>query len=447
MKIMKLLRRVKLNNKGMTLVEIIVAVAVFTLVAVPAMRIFGSSSSTNFKSRARQRATLVGESIMESFKAYDMEAICNQVAGNVYNGVKMTSSSPTVTAVVGGTNVSPFRSDHKLRRDADAFVFSFPDVEADGCLLDAEVIATPVEKPEVIRMTSPNEYYDAIIKLDSSFNSRLAGEVIEHAKADLIAAKPTVSLSDITNTKPSNFKRKMTISVDDAGGVQKVTLKVHCSADVEVTYKVKNALGVSSSTTQSLSVDFDVNLPEETDPETELLVYDNTNTISGKDVNGRPCKLNQIYLYYCPAYKCFFGDGASEEIELEGMLSSLYDPDTATDEPEAEGKLPLRLIIAKQKYTGISDTNLNLQEIDYTAKVSSSISGSGEVVCVNNFDKNLSTVGSAIAPVPVSGDFLHEYHYGDAFDDEVELRYDIEIRVYDDRTGKEVAVFTGTANN
>jgi len=49
MKMMRWLSRKKLNNKGMSLVEIIVAVAVFTVVAIPVMKIFASSNGTNSK--------------------------------------------------------------------------------------------------------------------------------------------------------------------------------------------------------------------------------------------------------------------------------------------------------------------------------------------------------------------------------------------------------------
>ena len=459
MRMMKWLSRKKLNNKGMTLVEIVVAVAVFTVVAVPVMQIFSSSSGTNFRSRERQRATLVGEAIMESFKAFDMEAIVTQVQNNSYNGVKLIGAAPTVVASVGGSEISEvLLADGKLRRDADYFKFTFEDVEADGMVVDVEVVATPSVEGQYMRMESPSAYSDAIYTLGHSFNNDLSATNVDKAKAALVAAKPAVALSDVTDVTTKDFKRITTFTVSDSDGVQKVTMKMSCTANATVKYKESNGAGGKVDKEETLPVSYDVEFKLEDDTFTdEIVIYDNTNTIAGEYNKGDACKLDNVYYYFSPAYDCFFGDNASEEFVIEGNLTSQYDASGASVDAESIGRLPLKICLVKQKYTGIDETLLNLEEMKYSAKVTSNLTGGGEVTLAHNFNENLvGPSGSVLAPVPTTG-FTEVQTYSNdptdtyecAFAGEVELLYDLTINVSEDAKGttKNIAYFEGTAVN
>ncbi|MBE5865586.1 MAG: prepilin-type N-terminal cleavage/methylation domain-containing protein [Lachnospiraceae bacterium] len=459
MKMMRWLSRKKLNNKGMSLVEIIVAVAVFTVVAIPVMKIFASSNGTNFRSRDRQRATLVGEAIMESFKAFDMEAMVAQVVTGTYNGVKFTGTAPTVVAYVGGSEVSPLLGDGKLRRDADSIKFTFDNIEADGMKLNAEIIATPKEEGQLLRMESPNAYSDAIYSLDHKFNNDLSAHTIEQSKAALMSAKPSVALSDISDDITiKDFHRVTTFTVSDDAGVQKVTMKMSCTANAEMKYE--ESVGVDKEETVPLSFNVKFELEDGSKTE-EILIYDNTNTIAGEDVKGDICKLDNVYFYFSPAYECFFGDNPSEEFVIEGELNSLYDAGSASAagvDPESVGRLPLKICLVKQKYNGIDDAKLNNEEMGYSAKVTSNISGSGEVILAHNFNENLvGPTGSVMTPVPTSGfadvqtySFNAAEPYKCGFAGEVELLYDLKIslsKVEKDGTASAVATFEGTVVN
>lgn len=64
---------IKLNNEGVTLVEIIVAMLILAIVVVPFVHSFVTSASTNKKSRETLYGTTIAEDIMELFEDADVK--------------------------------------------------------------------------------------------------------------------------------------------------------------------------------------------------------------------------------------------------------------------------------------------------------------------------------------------------------------------------------------
>ncbi|MBQ0043145.1 MAG: hypothetical protein KBS85_07525 [Lachnospiraceae bacterium] len=65
----------KLNNKGASLVEILVAVVIFSFAVAPVMSSFIVSANMTAKASIRQRATNAAQQIMENFKAYPLDKV------------------------------------------------------------------------------------------------------------------------------------------------------------------------------------------------------------------------------------------------------------------------------------------------------------------------------------------------------------------------------------
>lgn len=464
MNIIRRLKKLKLNNKGMSLIEVVVAVTVFTIVALPTMQVFASSSVTNLESRMRQRATTVGESVIESFKAYDMEALCTQYKKTAFKGVTQSAGTTMrVKAYLGGyfngTNWDGgswtidngvFCPDETLKPDGRIYEFMAYDVISEEQHYDVKTTCTLRYNPEVIRMDSPNAYSDAIIKLGEAFNEDIQDALRAQAEALYLTAFPSRNADDIRSVDYSDFERVFTIDVTDVGGVQTVKLKVDCKAKADVHYEYNSSSGFVSGVRPFDADDMAISmlLPDDISTETEWLVYDNSATIANEVVHtSRQCKLNQIYLYFCPAHEHFFGSGATDEIVVNASLSSLYDP-SVSEFPEATGHTPLRVNITKQTYSGApTDAYMNLQEQAYSARVEGNISGGGEAILVSNFDKNISGVASPspMTPVMVSG-FSENLNYADGFKEDVNLVYDVVVTVYEQGTTKELAQFEGTMN-
>lgn len=66
---MEKIKQEKLNNKGFSLVELLAAVAILSVIAVPIMRSFSTAAVTTSRAQSVQNATSVAEKIIESVKA------------------------------------------------------------------------------------------------------------------------------------------------------------------------------------------------------------------------------------------------------------------------------------------------------------------------------------------------------------------------------------------
>ena len=447
----------KLNQKGMTLIEIIVAMAILGVVIVPTLRIFASTSGTSLRSRERQRATSVAEGTMESFKAYNMEALCRQFKSGTFGGVK-PSTDPAkplimdVTAQLGGSSIAPLRDDYTLNGVADVYEFHIQNAASEGYVYDVDITATPRIAPTVLKMDVTNAYSDAIISLDEELTYTAKGELEDMAKDLLVnniaSYHSGATNPEVTNFETSNFKRVIDITVEDNGGAsQKVVVEMTCTAKVKVDYKYTVGGGTQTGT-KTYEEDVLKKEIELDGDQTEWVVYNNQDTIGGATAaiehGAKHFKLNQIFLYYFPVYPSAFGTGAEDEINISGTLTGLYNSSGASD-AKAYGYEPLRLVVAKQASTRLSDVDLNLGEVSYNLDVNNTVGGGGEVELRSNLEENLAPGSVAAHPtitgfVAASGDLMNEVQ------DKVALLYDVEIHVKEAGKADEVAYFIGTMN-
>lgn len=76
--------RGKLNNAGFSLVELLIGVAILSIIVVPIMRSFSTSALTSSRAQSMQNATSVAEKVMEEVKAIPGEKIVGDMtAGDV----------------------------------------------------------------------------------------------------------------------------------------------------------------------------------------------------------------------------------------------------------------------------------------------------------------------------------------------------------------------------
>ena len=143
----KMKHKVLKNNKGMTLVEILVAMMILTVVSLVLLRAFVSATKYNKIAKEKQREINLAQSIMESFKAYDMDEIVKQFNGSapftIYSGAHGTVSE------VGRNSYDPVK-DELIRNDggidpssADKYSFKIESVNYDGGLYDVEISLEP----------------------------------------------------------------------------------------------------------------------------------------------------------------------------------------------------------------------------------------------------------------------------------------------------------------
>lgn len=70
-------KRRQLNNEGFSLVELLIAIVILSIIVVPLLHSFVTSARTNAKSRTTMHATAIAEDVMEMFEAHSLEEMAD----------------------------------------------------------------------------------------------------------------------------------------------------------------------------------------------------------------------------------------------------------------------------------------------------------------------------------------------------------------------------------
>ena len=71
----------KSNNKGFTLLEVLVAMVILTIICVPLLRSMATSAQTNAKAKIQSRCTIASENVMEQLRNMSVEDIYTTCSG------------------------------------------------------------------------------------------------------------------------------------------------------------------------------------------------------------------------------------------------------------------------------------------------------------------------------------------------------------------------------
>jgi len=116
------LKRIKKNNSGMTLVELLVAMAIFAAAIVPMLYAFVFSTGYNFRAQQTMQSTGIAQAIFERAKAPGY--VAENIRAQLQNGTFITSYDPnnaatqpfTYSGVSGGTGPEWWFYDVKATR-------------------------------------------------------------------------------------------------------------------------------------------------------------------------------------------------------------------------------------------------------------------------------------------------------------------------------------------
>ncbi|MEG1461192.1 MAG: prepilin-type N-terminal cleavage/methylation domain-containing protein, partial [Oscillospiraceae bacterium] len=93
----------KIDNRGMTLVELLVAVVILGIIVVPLLHTIVTGATTERKSRVAGEATATAQDILETIEASDAERILAD-AGTVAAGAQYYTKSADGTFTAHGTS-------------------------------------------------------------------------------------------------------------------------------------------------------------------------------------------------------------------------------------------------------------------------------------------------------------------------------------------------------
>ncbi len=309
-----MMRRCKrIDNKGMSLVELLIAVTILAIIVVPLLHAFVSSARVNRKSKQTQRLTTMGQDIMEGIKAYSVEDLAYEFD---YPTVSSCSAHPS-----GFQLISPVMLDASNSRIMELTM-------ASGVYSQVNTTTTP--KQSILESgTAPNieykfddtkfdnhtPYYFAVTNISSERST--AGSY----KADiLITVDPRKYISDaeattlgvtgsnVTNASAQHNSNPMAdlYSMDTT----RDAFFLEAGSQINTAYNQLRALGSTITSAQQISKDIDVKVENDVtgkkvtytfkyrSPEGYEVIYPTNPSLS----TLKYATLENVYLFYMPSY-------------------------------------------------------------------------------------------------------------------------------------------------
>ncbi len=89
----------QLNNEGFSLVELLIAIVILSIIVVPLLHSFVTSARTNAKSRSTMHATAIAEDVMEMFEAHTLEEMSDIYTSDTPVGFTNTAVKDDTTGI------------------------------------------------------------------------------------------------------------------------------------------------------------------------------------------------------------------------------------------------------------------------------------------------------------------------------------------------------------
>ena len=195
----------KVDDRGMSLVEVIIAVTILGIIAVPVLHALTTSMTYNAKARARQKLTLTAETIMETFNGYDIKSVHQMFeTGSGVAGITCAGyTAPDLTLV----------EDHTSQLD---FGIDGLDVGA-GKLYNVDITVNPGVTKDVFEMKNMDTARDAIFVSTRDYDKN----AVKNAAEDFSSAANKAALKDFFIT----LKDETTGDAIDALNADNVLIK------------------------------------------------------------------------------------------------------------------------------------------------------------------------------------------------------------------------------
>lgn len=427
--------------------EVIIAITILSLVAIPVLHSMTTSMYYNAKARTRQSVTLSAESLMETFKGYDLEELKVLFAN-------AASGDASAKADLGVTDADGFEYPSDL--SAGELNFKVNGMKSDDgkTSCDVEIKAVRQGEVEVMEIDNILPTRDAIFRGDRGWDTQAVIKAQDDFSANHIADFLTeldtlderdrvMTLSDVDLSCLTLYQRDLTFTISNDGTNDIVTAKMeytyyikhHKYYEKEEPASTEESPEGEAGTTEAASTETVTYIEQYFDYPSDVADYFTVAipldsyapaaavgeyTIYTNPVDGGVHPLQRILLYYYPVYN---------------MKDNILVKNSAG--------LSLDCYMIKQKAADMTNASLTTSENNYKPNVSGI--GTSNVILYHNFKTNLGgSGGSTPGASHITSFQAVEEYAGSAFKKNKVLVYKIEMKVF--TNGTEVASFEGTMN-
>ncbi len=395
--------KAKLNNAGMTLVEILIAMAILSVAVIPLLFAFVNSFKYSIRGREVQQTTALAQTILENCKAYSPETVRTQMGAD--NGF---------LSGLTAANVYDPGNDFSVGN-----TFYMQDVPLENQLYDITLEITPrsINNPTgstsymMMDTLSMNPYLDAVfMPTNAVYTDPTTG--VTHTAADLESEVYKIALQRIADGIEAETEAELGVGngeilslnyIEDSfkTGANAKNLKLYrdtqiviSNANDEVHVGITFSFELDGGKYYYDGVDLagDPKTYEWVTAKTTIGTYDfliYSNNYGDGDTHG--AELLNIYFFYYPVYTYdyfTFYPFVSDEFVITNY--------------SANSTKKINLYMIKQKNPDYTDmTELQTLEFYYSPKISAGASGHANTINVyHNFLDNLGTdiVGGVMKP-------------------------------------------------
>ncbi len=307
--------RLKNNNLGMTLVELLVAIAIFAAAIVPMLYAFVYSTGFNFKAQQTQQSTGIAQAIIEKCKAANVDydqLVTDITSGDILSDARFSYDTPTVSG-------STFRIENvrATQFDGSAVNDAVDGGSSSRRAYDVEVTITPVTEAitdystfHPMRADVTANFITAASSLRSA-DQTYQGQMFDALKdaitaevaADSLPAAVANELIAHLDVQKLMIERVITITADDSD----VKLKV------EYNFAGYDSLSSYQYSNSSLNVggtNYNVHINTVPTTTTFTAEWGATHDLETKILDGHPA--SSVFFYYYPCYGASDGTDSSD---------------------------------------------------------------------------------------------------------------------------------------
>lgn len=451
----------KLNNLGMSLVEVIISITILSIVVVPTLHALTTAMVYNSKARKRQEVTLSGESIMEAFKGYDIETLRRMFTNGGKDGSEVFYQQPE-----GATDPVYVWSEHTkdpaIADDSDYELFTIQGIQTDtGKTYNIEMKAEPSDEKNVFQITNMKSTNPVVqcekswgedldSKAFTDFSSQHASE-FEDFMANLVktdeypddkamnASGNPISIADVNTGNINIYDRTLEFVIDSDGVTPVITYRYYITgvAYYKPVHPPKVTDGYTGEEIDSGEILKGTLQYLSKFPEGEDTYFSFSPVTPGKT---DATDLSDVYLFYYPDYAI-----PSDKVVIRNNSGN----DT-------------NCYLLKQRAKDVSQTWTTTHEQNYKVKVEKN--GSDDVRLYHNLFENIGTASFTVPTPQIAAAFANgndrqgesianvydsagnvKHEAADVFSEDKILSYDLTLTIRDD-TGIEVSSLHSTMN-
>ena len=457
----------KLNNKGMTLIEVIVSVTLLALVSGFILSSLVSAMGSAAKSRDLHRATTVAQNIMEGIKLKTAEEIAYQfnyphilnAAGNpidnfsVYPSTSFQySTDNSVGELFDSTDGegNPILEKAGIYRTLAEYNALLADPTANAYMIASTASAympdMTVDSYEFLRDTdkkytyymrnieNDGRYFNAKITL-SAANYTASGSSGITANDDMLISVPTIdSTYDAVEVMGNNYDDKAMNQLQLLEGEAVAKSDLHRTIEIEI----DDAIMPGGSHRTRVDVRYLYSFDKD-DGTISATFRAQENTPFYNEGNEETKPLRSIYLYYYPLYR----DGSNTDTIV------VKNPDN----------IDVEVYIIKQVDGTLSDDQLRNKEDNYKVtfnviESTDSADGNSHITLHTNLDENLYAIDSPIVLTPPTQSILrrNNTNVSETMFRKTDLRnkkaidrmYDVRVEIYSSEKAADETAFINT---